>query len=169
MSLDINLFNFINQYAGRNVYVDGLAIFFAEYLQYMLATVVLLLLIFNFKKYLSLVLKIGLAVILSRGIITELIRFLWERSRPFIENNVNLLIEHSPSASFPSGHASFFFAIATVIYLHNKKAGLIFFVASFLIAFSRVFAGIHWPADIVVGALVGMFSGWLVIKLFKKS
>ncbi|PIQ06905.1 MAG: hypothetical protein COW72_01430, partial [Candidatus Nealsonbacteria bacterium CG18_big_fil_WC_8_21_14_2_50_37_10] len=99
----------------------------------------------------------------------NIIRWLWPSPRPFIESQVNLLLSHEPTSSFPSGHAALFFAIATVVYFYNKKAGILFFLASFLISISRVFAGIHWPTDIFVGALVGIFSAWLIMKIFKNK
>jgi undecaprenyl-diphosphatase len=110
----------------------------------------------------------GIAAILARFGITTLIRHFWQRSRPFINNNVNLVVNYSNESSFPSGHAAFFFAIATVVYLHNKKAGILFFVGALLISLGRIFVGIHWPLDILAGAIVGIFSGWLASKIFRK-
>lgn len=152
--------------------MDSLGIFFAKYFAYLL--VVLLFFFFWRKK--KVIFQSLLAGLLAHFGIVELIRLLWQRPRPFVENNVNLLLEHN-SASFPSGHAAFFFAISTVIFLYYKKvhprpkfwwgAGLFFFFASFLISVSRVFVGIHWPTDILAGALVGIFSGWLVLRIFR--
>jgi len=168
MNWNISLFEAINQYAGENSFLDSLAIFFSEYLQYFLVLAFIVLLIKNFNKYQLLVLRVTAAAILSRLVITEMIRSIYYSPRPFAENAVNLLIEHSPSASFPSGHASFFFAISTVVYLYNKKAGVLLFVASILVSVSRVFAGVHWPIDVIAGAAVGIFSGWVISKLLDK-
>jgi undecaprenyl-diphosphatase len=167
--MDYLIFQIINDFAGKNIYLDSLGIFFAKYLGYVLGVILLLFLIKNLKKYWGVLVRAFGAAILARFGIVELIRFLWERPRPFIENNVNLLLKHSATSSFPSGHAAFFFGLSTVIYFYNKKAGILFLIASFLISISRVFCGIHWPSDIVVGALVGIFSGWLVMRIFKKS
>ena len=81
---------------------------------------------------------------------------------------MNLLLSHEATSSFPSGHAAFYFALSTIIYFYNKKAGLLFLFASFLISISRVFVGIHWPFDIFAGAIVGIFSGWIILKISKK-
>ena len=110
-----------------------------------------------------------LAGILARLGFTELIRLFWNRPRPFIGNHINLLLSHSASSSFPSGHAAFFFGLSTVIYSYNKRTGYLFFLASFLISISRVFAGIHWPSDILAGTAIGIFSGLLIMKIFKKN
>lgn len=164
MNLDVLIFQQINSWAGENVCLDSLGIFFAEYLIYILVGVALLL----FRKNLKRAVFAGLAAVLAKFGIVELIRIFWSRTRPFIENNVNLLIEKASDPSFPSGHASASFALSYVVYYYNKKAGIFFFVASFLIAITRVFVGVHWPLDIVGGAVVGVFSGWLVIKISQK-
>jgi len=161
--LDYSIFQQINRFAGRWYFLDSLGIFLAKYLGYFLIFFLLLFLIKDFKKHLPMVIKGFLAAILARLGFVELIRFLWHRPRPFIENNIHLLLEHSASSSFPSGHAAFFFALSTVVYFYNKKAGYLFFLASFLISISRVFCGIHWPSDILAGAAIGIFSGWLII------
>ncbi len=168
MNVDFYLFEKINQFAGRFPFLDNIAIFFAKYFEYFLIFFLLLFLIKNFKKYWLMIIQSFGAAILSRFVITNIIRWIWERPRPFVENNVNLLLSHDPSGSFPSGHAAFYFAIATIVYFYNKKIGVLFFVASFLISLARVFSGVHWPSDILVGALVGIFSGWLVFKITKR-
>lgn len=166
--MDKYLFNLINQFAGRWNLIDSLAVFFAKYFEYVLIFILLLFLAKNYRKYWSLVVNALAAAILSRFVITEIIRFLWHRSRPFVENKINLLISQSPGEpSFPSGHAAFYFAIAAVVYLYNKKLGILFFIASFLMGLARVFSGVHWPSDILAGALIGILSGWLVVKLSK--
>lgn len=170
MSLDFYIFHSINGFVGKNVCLDGLAIFFAENFQYFVVLLLVLFLAVNYRKYLKMIISAILAAIFSRFIIAEIIRFIFPRSRPFVDNNVNLLVSHNPSeSSFPSGHASFFFALAAVVYFYNKKLGVAFFVFAFLISISRVFVGIHWPSDILAGAIVGIFSGWLIFKITKKK
>lgn len=164
MNLDFFLFQQINSLAGKYLWLDTIAIFFAQYLGYFLFFFLFLFLAKNFKKYWPMIVRVLGAVILARLVITETIRWFFPISRPFLENNVNLLLNYPATASFPSGHAAFYFALATVIYSYNKKAGFLFFLASFLISLSRVFVGIHWPLDILAGLFVGIFSGWLVIK-----
>lgn len=165
--MDAFIFQKINELALRNHWLDSLGIFFAEYLPYILVFCLLLFLVWNFRKYWLIVILALASGALARGI-TEVVRFFWGRPRPFIENHVNLLVGHIDSASFPSAHASFFFGISTALFFYNKKIGTLFFIASFLISFGRVLGGIHWPYDILGGFLVGILSGLIVIKIFKK-
>jgi len=165
--MDLYSFNLLNQFAGRWFWLDSLGIFFAKYFEYVLIFCLLLFLLVKFKKYWKMVFQALLSAFLARFVIVELIRWLWQRPRPFIENNVNLLLTHN-SASFPSGHAAFYFALSTIVFLYNKKAGVLFYIASFLICLARVFTGLHWPTDILAGAVIGIIFGWLVNKISKK-
>jgi len=127
----------------------------------------LLFLAVGFRKYFRMVVEIAVSAIFARFVIVELIRWIWQRPRPFVYNNVNSLLFHDAPA-FPSGHAALFFAVSTIVFLYNKKAGIIFFISSFLICLTRVFTGIHWPLDILAGIVVGVFSGYLIHKASKK-
>ena len=142
--------------------MDTIIVFFGQYFGYILIGLLLLFLLK--KRYIRLILQMAAAAILSRGIITEAIRFFFPQDRPFVENGSIPLIPHESSSSFPSGHASLFFALGTVLYLYNKKAGALFLLASVVIGIARVLAGLHWPIDIVAGALIGVACGWLVWK-----
>ena len=167
--IDYYLFQQINQFAGKWDSLDNIGIFFAEYSGYFLV-----LLLFNFlllkskKKYSIMIFQAFLSGILARLVIANIIRVLYYRSRPFIAHQVNLLLGHGAEGSFPSGHAAFFFAISTIVYFFNKKAGIFFFLISFLMGISRVFVGIHYPRDILAGIFIGVISAWLINKYGKK-
>lgn len=162
--MDSYLFSLINQLAGRWAVLDGIGVFFAQYLDYLLLFLVFGIL-GNKKKV---VFQMFSAAVLARFGIVELIRFLLPQARPFVENNVNLLIAHEAGPSFPSGHAAFYFALAAVVYSYNKKIGLGFFSAAFLVSLARIFVGVHWPSDVMAGIVVGIFSGWLIVKIFRR-
>jgi len=152
--MDIYIFNLINQFAGQWPILDNLAIFFSDKFGYVL--IVFLFIIFR-KKW-RIIIQTFAAAIISRLVITNIIRWIFPRLRP-LGDAVN---------SFPSGHAAFYFAIAAVVYFYNKKLGILFFIASFLMGLARVFSSVHWPSDIIGGALVGIISAWLVIKFSKR-
>lgn len=146
--------------------LDFIIVFSAEYMGYVLLAIFLFLFWKNKNKnffFVSLP-----SALLSRFVFTEIIRFFYFRPRPFVEQGINPLIDHAPTASFPSGHAAFYFALSAGVYHFNKKAGLWFFVASFIIGLARVFAELHYYSDIFGGLVIGIFSFWLVKFLFKK-
>lgn len=146
--------------------MDLIIIFSAKYIGYALLVVFLFLLFKNRSKNFLFIPLISALV--SRFVFTEIIRFFYFRPRPFIESGVSPLFEHAPTASFPSGHAAFFFALSAGVYFYNKKAGLWFFGLSALVALARVSAGVHYFTDILGGFAVGIISFWLVSFLYKK-
>lgn len=167
INIDHQLFQLINNFAFKWLWLDIVGVLFAKYLIYLMALVLFLFLLKS-KKNWRMILAALISAFTARFIITGLIRLLKPRSRPFISgNNINLLINKINEQSFPSGHASFTFGLATIVYLYNKKWGVVFFVLAFLVSIARVFVGVHWPSDILAGAIIGIFSGWLVSKISK--
>ena len=81
---------------------------------------------------------------------------------------VAMLITRPRSFSFPSGHSASSFAAATIIFWFNKKFGLLAIATAALIAFSRVFLFVHYPTDILAGALLGILISMLTIVVYKK-
>lgn len=153
--------------------MNSIIIFCAEYLPYILVAVFLLILIFSkkdFKEKIKIFIFTAISVFLSRVVITEIIRYFYYVPRPFVDNDIVPLIYHAPTASFPSGHAAFFFALAIAIILvaRWRTWGIVFFLGAILIGISRVIAGLHWPADILAGAIIGIFSAIILYFLFKK-
>lgn len=153
-SLDTSIFYFLFNF-GHNLGIDWLFIFFASYLPYLIVVAFLYALYKKggIREKIYLLGFTALSLVLSRGIITETIRYFFPRTRPFIALGlVPMLIDKA--ASFPSGHATFFFALAFCTFLIDKKWGWILTVATIITTISRVVAGVHWPSDIVGGAII---------------
>lgn len=86
-----------------------------------------------------------------------MLKNLVERARPFETYQMIVPLIGKPlDYSFPSGHTAASFACAGVLYRHfNKKAGAAFLLLAFLIAFSRLYLGVHYPSDIIAGGISG--------------
>jgi len=69
------------------------------------------------------------------------------------------------SGAFPSGHASAAFACATVIAWAAPRLAIPSFVLAALIAWSRVYNGVHWPLDVLGGAVLGVLVATALLKL----
>lgn len=98
--------------------------------------------------------------------------FWYWRPRPFLVLDISPLIQVSAaSKSFPSDHAALAFFIAYLLSRHNKKWHWAYILA-LLVAIGRVAVGVHYPLDILGGAVVGLSFGYLTIeveKLFKQT
>lgn len=154
---------------GQWPILDFFAVFLAQYSGYVLLVFLVALALWK-HTYRIVVLQALIAAFISRGIITEVIRFFVHRTRPFEALAFSPLVQKltEVNSSFPSGHAAFYFAIATIVFLRSKKIGSIFFAISFLMGISRVYGGVHWPSDILAGAIIGIVSALFVSWLFKK-
>lgn len=104
--------------------------------------------------------------------VTDLTKQAVARLRPNNVEELNTLIRilRSPSGySFFSGHASSSFSVTTLVVLftrHHFKWVYLFYIWPILFAMSRIYVGVHFPIDLMVGALVGMLSAWLFYKLY---
>ena len=79
------------------------------------------------------------------------------RERPNIAYAEPKPLVHAPGdGSFPSGHATASFACATVLSFYAPRAAPAFYVLAAAIAWSRVYVGVHYPLDVVAGALLGL-------------
>jgi undecaprenyl-diphosphatase len=67
------------------------------------------------------------------------------------------------SKSFPSGHSATSFACATVLAFFVPRAAPLFYVLAAAIAYSRLYVGVHWPTDVIVGSLLGVVTALLLL------
>lgn len=129
----------------------------------------LLLFLKNRQKYKVVFIYSVVSAIVSRFVLTELIRIFYKLPRPFeVLENIKLLIPQESSPAFPSGHAAFYFAFSFGVFMYNKKLGIIFLILSTLMGFARIFVGVHWPLDIIGGAVLGLITTGLIKAVAKK-
>ncbi len=95
-----------------------------------------------------------------------LLKPLVARIRPYDVNTaVELLIRPPVDYSFPSGHTCASFAAASALFFCRNRGWITAFVAAVLIAFSRLYLYVHYPTDVLAGALLGILLGWLGVML----
>ncbi len=169
--LDTKIFLFLHSFSGQSNVLDNILIFFAEYFPYI---VILIFLEFTYSHYshikeeLKAFYYVTISSITSMLFSVELIRYFYHRPRPFLQNHFIPLFNEN-SFSFPSGHASFFFAMAFSIYFLHKRWGVSFIIFAIMISIARVVAGVHFPMDIFGGAIVGYIVSFLFNKLLNKN
>jgi undecaprenyl-diphosphatase len=105
----------------------------------------------------------GLLAVGAASAVTNIVlKSLWRRTRPDRTSAAVPLARHVPmpaSTSFPSGHAASAFAYATGAGHVFPVAGVPLGLLAAAVAYSRVHTGVHYPADVIVGALVGTSAG----------
>jgi len=107
-----------------------------------------------------------LTTILGEGIIKHVIK----RTRPFLNGiEEKLLIVKPITYSFPSGHTSSSFAAAGVLFAVHSRLAVLAFVFAALIAFSRIYLNVHYPTDIFIGVILGLFCAYTVAEVFRGS
>jgi undecaprenyl-diphosphatase len=96
----------------------------------------------------------------AADLLAELGKGVVQRHRPF-ETQIG---PKSSAHSFPSGHTATAFASATVLSAYAPRWRVPFFVLAVLIAFSRIYDGMHYPTDVLAGAVLGVLVGLLVLR-----
>jgi undecaprenyl-diphosphatase len=83
----------------------------------------------------------------------------WDRARPYETHpQAHLFVSASPDPSFPSDHATVAFAIAVSVLLRSRRLGLVAMAMATAVALSRIVVGIHYPSDVVAGAVLGTIA-----------
>lgn len=123
-------------------------------------------------KFRSLLVFVGLLLSLATTdfLGNQLFKQRFERARPGDQQEVQAIVR-SPYGgySFISNHAANSFCFAAFVYCFATGAGSVFFVIAGLVAYSRVYNGVHFPIDILVGALFGIFIAQLWARALKRS
>jgi undecaprenyl-diphosphatase len=113
-------------------------------------------------------LYVGESILVST-VFTTAIKDIVKRPRPFVNDPTIVPADAAGSYSFPSGHTSEAFATATALSIAYPKWYVI--APSFLwatsVGYSRMYLGVHYPTDILGGALTGAGSAWLTYKANK--
>ena len=125
---------------------------------------ILIFLWFKKMRGLGLILATGVAVWVSDSL-GAMLKELIARDRPcHTLDNVRDIASCANSFSFPSNHAINSFTVATIISLTYKNLAFFLYVLALLIGYSRVYLGVHYPTDVVAGALCGILIGYMGYK-----
>lgn len=177
--MNTSIFYLFYNLAHKSNMFDQLAIFIASKLDKITIIAAILYLIYFFlshpdwkyQKFMAWVWEsfIIFVSIIGAYAVYYIAKIIFHAPRPFVTHlDVRPLVTETPFSSFPSGHATLFFALATAIYLYDKRAGYVFSLAATLIAISRMVVGVHYPVDIIAGALIGIGVGYIIHRLLYK-
>ncbi len=101
---------------------------------------------------------VGISALSLSNVVVWLFNISWDRPRPFVEygDQLNLLFYPPTDPSFPANPVAVGFAAASAAWTVNRKFGWWMFAAATLFGFSRLYAGVFYPTDIVGGAVIGI-------------
>ncbi|MBI4008947.1 phosphatase PAP2 family protein [Candidatus Roizmanbacteria bacterium] len=168
-SLDSWLTSFIYSIIPHNQFFDYFFTIFSQTASSLPVWITILIILFIFaevkdRRFLFFVL---LVFFLSSIIVTPVLKTLTKKPRPCHISAVNKY--PCPSDfSFPSGHATTSFAIATVFSLFDKKRRYLYYIIAGLIGLSRIYLGIHYLFDVVAGAIIGYTISKTILAFLKK-
>ncbi len=168
--IDLGIFYFINHTMANSVF-DKFFPFITNLQNWIIAYVILLLILFIKGGRLGKIAGIGIILVIAVAdqLSSNLLKHYFQRIRPCNAlNDVRLLVGKTSSFSFPSSHAVNNFAAAVFfLKLFPKYKWALLIVAS-LLAFSRPYVGVHYPFDIVIGAIIGSIIGYFFALLALK-
>jgi len=155
-AINLTWFQSINASPNAPALLIGIAKVFAEYALYALPIFFILLWLFGGKTQKEIVLK-SISIIVISLCIGQLISIFFPHPRPFMMGVGRTLIVHASNASFPSHHMLFFSAVfISSFWLKNYKLSMIFLLLSLLIAWSRIYLGVHFPFDMIGAFLISL-------------
>ena len=103
------------------------------------------------------------SVIAAYIVVDAILKPLVCRERPFDVSDFSLLIPEPDSWSFPSGHTASAFAGAAAVLIHSRRWGCAAMAYAALVGVSRLYLCVHWPTDVIAGALVGTAVAFLAV------
>lgn len=132
-----------------------MTMFFASVLIWLMFFGLVVLWVIDGPKKKEMVLHAIFACILSWAV-SELIKYFFPTLRPFMINNLDPLTLTVPTdGAFPSSHTAVSFALSISIIKHHKKIGILYLLMSLLVGIARILANVHYPIDIIGGAVIG--------------
>jgi undecaprenyl-diphosphatase len=167
--LDTTLFYFLNVKLQNGLFDFLMPVLTnLDYWRIPLGLMVILLLIFGKKKGRITIVLLVLGITLSDQVCNSLIKPLVGRIRPCnVLQNIHLLVNCTKSYSFPSSHAMNMFTGVTLLSYSYRKIKVILFIIAILVSYSRIYVGVHYPFDVLAGAILGIFCAFIILTIFK--
>ena len=160
----------LNNLVGKSKILDLALIFWAKYFAFLFWFWLIIIFLFSdtgktFNLSHERIIYVHLTGILVWFLVL-LIKTMRFTPRPYLTKETKVLIKKKKSSSaFPSGHTALFFALGGMFVHFSVPLGVLAFVCAFLVGLSRLISGLHWPIDILGGAIIGTFIGFFITYL----
>jgi undecaprenyl-diphosphatase len=170
LNLDLSVFYFINHFIS-NSFFDKLMPYITEIDNWYLVYIFLFSWLFwkGGKNGRIAGVAIILAIILTDQVNSSFLKELFDRTRPCHSlSDVHLLVTCGAGKSMPSSHAANNFALALILSYFFRQYRYVYYSIATFIAISRVYVGVHYPADVIVGAFVGTTISLILVLIIQK-
>lgn len=162
-ALDQSLFLLINAHPDTPIWAVDLGRFIAKHLIYLVPLSLIAIWLWGRSAQRSTALYALTATVLALGI-NQLIGWYLPVDRPFMIGLGTTVLAHAPTPSFPSNHYTIFLCIGiTLLLRHQPRTGVAFILTGTLVAWSRIFVGVHYPSDMLGAMVIAPFS-YLLVK-----
>lgn len=121
-----------------------------------------------FKKYRRAGFMGLVALLVEAVLITLILKPIFDRPRPYITYNVDILIPKPLGTSFPSGHAAASFSVAFMLYFNKVPFRKTIMFMAALMAYSRLYLYVHYPSDILFGIFVALAIA-ILLKIYQDA
>jgi undecaprenyl-diphosphatase len=163
-----NLFRLINDLGKQYTFFNPIFVFIAEYMVIFLALAVITFWFTRVNQKRIMIICGSITFVIAE-IIGKVAGKIHSNNQPFAElSNVNQLIEKAVDNSFPSDHTILFFSFCMTFWLFRGGKGFFWILLALLVGISRIWVGIHYPADIMVGVIISTISAFLVFRIVPK-
>jgi len=169
--MNYEVFQWINDIAGRYPFLDKGMIFITNSVPYVVIVFMLFLWFTGNKDkraekqytaiYIVFTCLLGL-------VLNAILHSVYYHSRPFVTHHVHQLVPHNTDSSFVSDHAVLVFSVACTLLLRKDSWKYPVLVWAIIVGISRIFVGVHYPADVIGGALLSLGASMIVMQLSKK-
>jgi undecaprenyl-diphosphatase len=173
LAVDLSAFHFINCDLS-NAILDKTMPLLTHLGDFWAALIFILMMIAINHKPIERGLKTGIFLFLIYGFVfaSQLaIKHLTDRPRPFFEHDAIVRSVYPTGFSFPSGHTAMAFMMAAILAKQYPRYRIAFYLLACLVGFSRIYLGVHYPSDVIAGAIVGYaIAKWMIsFKNIKES
>ncbi|MBT2215715.1 undecaprenyl-diphosphatase [Virgibacillus dakarensis] len=166
--MNVTIFRMINDLGKQFTSLSPVMTFIAEYMVFFLALGVILYWFNRTRQNRMMVISAVVAFVIAE-LLAEIAAMLHSNNQPFAElSNVNQLIKHAVDNSFPSDHTILFFSFCMTFLLFKKRLRYFWIGLAICVGLSRIWVGVHYPGDVVAGAILGIFASSVACRFVPK-
>ena len=160
LSFELSFLDFLQEHL-RCGFLDAVVPVVTKLGDYGVLWILLTIVLLAFPKTRKAGLATACALLLELLLCNLLIKPLVARERPYTYRELQLLIPSLKDYSFPSGHTAASFAVSSALFFRKNRLWIPVFALSVLLGFTRLYLYVHFPSDVLCGALLGVLVGFL--------